>query len=917
MNKLSEREPQLTIFVPFMGLSGKFILKIPSLHCFTTGMAMIFIFFITNKGYCQTDGKQSFAIDSAAKDTVKQQQDSVVVDLSKKDSLIAGKADTTKRSKLETELGIKISKDAMASVVTAYAEDSAVMDMHKNLFYLYGKAKVNYEDMQLTAGQIAFDQASSTVSAAPYAAAHKDTGDEKQTFTQGKEKFTLDSMQYNFKSKRAIVRNVHSQYGEGYVFSEQIKRNPDQTIYGWHSIYTTCALDTPHFGINAKRIKVIPNKVIVSGPCNLTIEGVPTPLYLPFGIFPVSDKQKSGFVVPTYTIEEQRGLGLLNGGYYVYFNDHVDLLTQTNFYTKGSYALSGVTDYSDLYHYHGVLRFSYAYNKTGEDFEPGATVEKDFMINWTHQSDPKAVPGQSFSASVQVGTSSFYSNNSYDPNQILQNQYQSNISYSKSWEGTPFGLTISALHNQNTTTKQINVTIPDINFHVTQVNPFQNKKRAGKPRWYDKITASYNMDVLNRTTFYDSTLTLANIGLNNFQSGVHHSIPISASYTILRYINMSFTVNYDEYWLKDKIYQQWSNANQKIDSTITHNFYTARDFNAGVNFSTRIYGMKLFKKGKLRGIRHVLTPSVGFTYHPDFGASPFNYYYKTHLDSSTNPLMYTYLSPYANSIVGVPPLGKAGQVNFGINNNLQIKVRSSKDTVTGYKNVTLIDAFGINLSYNPAADSFQWSPISMNFRTNVLDKINISSSASFDPYAFDYSTGLRLPETMEDKGFGLARFTTATLALGANFHSKPIGGANSPTNSQEYGRIARNAGYNDYVDFNIPWSFNVSYSLNANKNFNPISRRDTVVYSQTITFQGELQITSRWKATVNTGYNFDFHQLTLTTIDVYRDLHCWAMHLQTIPFGPRKSFTFTLNVKSAILQDLKLVRRRDYRDSAN
>ena len=205
----------------------------------------------------------------------------------------------------------------------------------------------------------------------------------------------------------------------------------------------------------------------------------------------------------------------------------------------------------------------------------------------------------------------------------------------------------------------------------------------------------------------------------------------------------------------------------------------------------------------------------------------------------------------------------------------------------------------------------------MNFRTNVLDKINISSSASFDPYAFDYSTGLRLPETMEDKGFGLARFTTATLALGANFHSKPIGGANSPTNSQEYGSIARNAGYNDYVDFNIPWSFNVSYSLNANKNFNPISRRDTVVYSQTITFQGELQITSRWKATVNTGYNFDFHQLTLTTIDVYRDLHCWAMHLQTIPFGPRKSFTFTLNVKSAILQDLKLVRRRDYRDSAN
>ncbi len=776
-------------------------------------------------------------------DTIK--NDTTVINLNdslKKDSL-ASRADTSKRKTLEKSLGIKISKDALPSVVKSEAKDSAVLDMKHNLFYLFGKAKVDYEDMQLNAGQITYAQATNIVTAAPYSA-KRDTGD-KQTFSQGKEKFVYDSMQYNFKSKRAIVRNVHSQYGEGYVFSEQVKRNPDQTIFGLHSVYTTCALDTPHFGISAKKIKVIPGHVIVSGPANITIEGVPTPLWLPFGLFPVSETQKSGFLLPTYTIEEQRGLGLLNGGYYVYLNEHVDVLTQANIYTKGSYAVSTSTDYNDIYHYAGQFRFSYAYNKTGEDFEPGSSITKDWMINWAHHSDPKAIPGQSFNASVELGSSTFYSNNSYDANQILQNQRQSNISYSKNWQGTPIGLTISGLASQNTLEKQTNVTLPSMNFHVAQINPFQKKKSAGKVKWYDKITASYTLDLENRTTFYDSLLNINRIGLNDFQGGIHQTVPISASYTILRYINMSFSVNYNEYWYKEKLYQRYDSSSlnaDKLDSTFQRGFYTARDFNAGVNFSTRIYGMKLFKHGKLRGIRHVITPNVGLTYHPDFGASPFNYYYRTHLDSSTNPLTQTYLSPYATSIVGAPPApGKVGAVSFGINNNLQIKVRSSKDTVTGFKNVTLIDALGLNMSYNPVADSFKWSTIAANFRTNIADKINISSSATFDPYAFDYDEGRRLPETMEDKGFGLARFTDASLSLGSNFHSKPKDGSLNPTNSAEYARIMRNAGYNDYVDFNIPWSFNFSYSLSADKSFNSTSRRDTTIFSQTLTLQGEVQ----------------------------------------------------------------------------
>ncbi len=876
-------------------------------------MAVIFIIFITNDGLCQGT-RTSLADSTKTIDSVKIGGSGELKDSSGHGAKVNA-TDTAKSKKLESLLGIKISKDALPSIVTAEAQDSAVLDMQKNQSFLYGKTQVNYEDLQLNSGQVLYDQSTNRVIAAPPVETAKDTSVSKRgTFVQGKEKFSYDSLQYNFKSKRAIVRNAQSQYGEGYIHSDQIKRNPDQVIYGAHSVYTTCALDTPHFGIVATRLKIIPNKLIVSGPANINIMGVPTPLFLPFALFPISQRQKSGFVIPTYSVEQARGLGLLNGGYYFYLNDHVDLLAQTNIYTKGSYALSAISNYRSIYHYSGGFNLSYAFNKTGEDFEPGASVKKDFMVNWRHSSDGKSVPGQSFNASVQLGTSSFYSNNSYDPNQILQNQYSSNISYSKSWQDRPFGLTVSALHNQNTQTKQINVTLPAVNFHVTQFNPFaalKSKNSVGN-HWYDKITSSYTVDMLNKTTFYDSTFNPSRLGLQDFQSGIHHNIPVSASYTILRYVNMSFNVGYNEYWLTEQLHRAYSDVDHKIDSVTRYGFFTARDFNAGVSLSTRIYGMKLFKTGTLRGIRHVITPSIGLSYHPDFSAAPFNYYYRSRLDSSD---VTTLQSAYVTSVVGIPPSGRSGLINFGVGNNLQIKVRSSKDTTTGLKNITLIDGLGLNTAYNVAVDSFNWSPLAVSFRTNVLDKVNISSSATYDPYAIDDNTGRRMPQTYAELGRGFAHLTRANLSMGANFHSKPVGGANSPTNSEEYTRIMRNAGYNEYVDFNIPWSLNMSYSMDASNNYSGFSKKDTLVITHYISFQGELQVTPRWKVSVNSGYNFNYKALTLTSIDVFRDLHCWAMHLQTFPFGPRKSYNFTLNVKAAVLQDLKLMRRRDYRDS--
>lgn len=907
-----EKNFQILVFRLPTILSGKFIPFFSSFRPFWHYALLFFTIFLTNTTYSQIGkGKPTIIQDTthANNDTIRLNENKAFTDSTRTDSVTA---DSSKTSTLERELGIKISRDALPSVVKSVARDSAVLDMEHDIFYLYGKAQVNYEDLQLNAGEVSYAQATNVVTAAPYRY-EKDTAKERPSFKQGSEKFAYDSMQYNFKSKRAIVRNVTTQYGEGYIRSEQIKRNPDQTIYGYRSVYTTCALDTPHFGIRARKQKIIPGRVIVSGSANLEIEGVPTPAYLPFGIFPASQKQKSGFILPTYTVEQQRGFGLLNGGYYFHINDKVDAYAQSNIYAKGSYMVAGTSNYNNLYHYRGALRVSYAYNKTGEDFEPNASITKDFMVNWQHNSDGKAIPGMTFNASVQAGTSSFYANNSYDPNLVLNNQYQSNISFSRNWQHRPFGLTVSALHQQNTQNRQVNVTLPSMNFYVNQFNPFQRKNAIGD-HWYDKITASYSADLQNRTTFVDTSFSFSNLSMSDFQNGVRHSVPVSASYTVLRYLYMSFSVNYNEYWQTQQLRQGYNDATGRLDSQRTDGFFASRDFNTGVNFSTRIYGMKMFRKGSLRGIRHEMRPAVGFTYRPDFAAPPFNYYYLTRLDSSRRE---QFVSPYPASVIGGAPMGRAAAVNMGLGNNLQVKVRSKKDTAAGFKNIPILDAFGFNTSYNAAADSFQWSDMKVDFRTSILEKINIAGGASYSHYARDYGTGRIMRESMLQHGTGIGRFMNANVSLSTNFHSKPKTGGRSPSQAQEYARVMRNAGYNEYVDLNIPWSVNLSYTMNMEKRYSTFSFGDTLVLSHAMTMQGELQITERWKLSVNTGYNFDYKELTMTSIDLYRDLHCWQMHFSTFPFGPRKNFNFTLNVKSTVLQDLKLVRRRDFRDLPN
>lgn len=892
-----------------MSRRGKFISKTAGFYCCRLFIALIFTFVLTQSAAAQT-------VSGNIPDTTRVSADTVRL----ADSLAHG-ADTAAKSRLESRLGIRISKDALPAPVTATATDSAVLNMERNLFYLYGDAKVKYEETELDAGEIAYEQETNLITASPGAtdSITTDTAKVRPTFKQGNEKFTYDWLQYNFKSKRAIVRNARSQYGEGFVRSEQIKRNPDESIYGYRNVYTTCALDTPHFGIRARKIKVIPDRIIVSGAANLTIQNVPTPLYLPFGVFPITQSQRSGFQLPSYTIEERRGLGLTNLGYYFYLNDYVDLLVLTNIYSKGSYNLSMVSTYANRYHYNGGISFNYGYEKTGEDYEPNSTINKSFAFQWRHATDPKARPGSSFNASVNIQKGNYYSRNSYNPNEIVQNIFNSNITYSRSWQGKPYSLSIALLHDQNTQTKQVNVTLPQLAFYVAQINPFQRKNPVGAPRWYEKITTSYSLSALAKTSFYDTAFNLNRMGLNDFSTGIKHSIPVSASYNVLRFINLSFGVNYNEYWLTEQFYQYYNNNTQKIDTVLNRGFYTTRDAAATMQLSTRIYGIKMFKKGRIAGIRHVLTPSAGLNYTPDYAAAPFRYYYRTYTSKDGG---LEYRSPYERSVIGVPGLGQAGNfsssVNYGLNNNLQLKVRTKKDTANSTKNVTLIDALSINGSYNFALDSFNWSPVNINFRTNILNLINISAGANFDPYQYDHVLGRRMNKTELGNG-GIMRFTDASVVLSANFRSKQRSGNNSQAqrSSDEFTRMMGYGRYNDYVDFNIPWSLNVTYGLTVAKTYRPtINGGDTVQFTQNnVQFSGDFNLTPRWKIAFSSGYNLIQKELTLTSIDIFRDLHCWEMHLQTIPFGPNKSYNFTLNVKASILQDLRLLRRRDFRDA--
>lgn len=840
------------------------------------------------------------AVKITYKDSVKKKSSLMQLDsLGSKDSLVH--TDST---------SIPISSDKLDSEVKYMAKDSIVYDADLKKLMLYNKAEISYEDIRVKADYIEYLQDSSLLSAYEIKSEIIDTSKEKPRIYQGNESSSFSTLHFNFKSKRALVENAYSQYGEGFILSEQVKRNNDNSINGYRNIYTTCDQPTPHFGIAAKKIKIIPNKIAVTGPANLVIEEIPTPLFLPFGMFPLKKGQRSGFKLPTYDMSENLGFGLREGGYYFAINDHLDLLALADIYALGTYRVGAMSNYVYRYRFNGNFSVNYAYNKIGESYEPGNQISKNFFVTWNHTINPNVLPGSNFSANVNVGSSKYQTNNTYDANLYLNNNYTSNIAYSKTWKNKPFNLSTALRHSQNTQTRLVMLTLPELNFSVNQIAPFQFRKDIVKPRWYEKINASYQFRSLNRLDFYDSIFNINNLKWSDFNNGFVHSVPINATYSVLKFFNLSFNTTYNEYWYTKKMLRQYNFLESKLDTTKQNGFFTARDFGVSANLSTRIYGIKMFKKGAVKGIRHVLTPTISLRYNPDFGGGIFNYYYTTYIDKNYNKQRLSY---FEGALLGMPADGKVGGINFDLGNTLQMKVRSKKDTINGTKKVSIIDGLNLRTFYNVVADSFKWSNVSITYRNTFFENINVSGGMSYSLYAIDKTTGRLTPRFEYHQTGRLMRFDRADIAIGG---SLPLNKNKNPlnhANEQQLQTIGMN--YSGYADFNIPWSLNFNYSMGVNKTFLVASQKDTLQFNQNFNFSGDINLTSKWKIGVRSGFDFNTKKMSFTTFDIYRDLHCWEMRLNLIPFGYRKSYNFSLNVKSAVLQDLKLVRRRDFRDN--
>lgn len=852
-----------------------------------------------------------------AKDTVPEKKDSTIL-VSDSTALLT---DT-----LPDSLRIKLSKDTLSGTVKYEAADSVVLDIPGKVFHLYGKTTTVFNDINLKAARVDFDQTTNRLKARYVVDSGRHKG--APIFTQaGQEPFQSDSMIYDFKSKKGKVFNTVSKQGEGFLYSDQVKRLPDNSINSLSAFFTTCDVDPPHFGFHAKKVKIIPNKVLISGPANLVFEGVPTPLFIPFAIFPLSHGQRTGLLPPTYEVSQQKGIGLVNGGYYFGLGDYMDLTVRGDIYSYGSWGLTLNPRYYKRYKYSGSFMLSINSTRFGDPQTPDFTKSKDFRITWSHSMDSKAHPGVNFSASVNAGTSTYNYYNVTNAQTRLNNILNSSIAFSKNWKGTPFNLTLSANHSQNTSTRQIDITLPSLSFNMNTIYPFQQKDFVGTPKWYQKIGVGYSLNLRNSVHFIDTAFLKPGF-FDKFKTGIQHRVPISLSLPAFKFLNISPSVSYTERWYTKKRTLHFDPKRNRLDTTMQFGFYTAREVTTGLSLSSSVYGMFNFnkknKKSRIQAIRHVIRPSVSLSYKPDLNKQ---YYYNVRVDTSDDVPIQR-LSYFRNIGFGPFSEGTFGGISFSLDNNLEMKVHSDKDTANGgIKKVKLIEGFGITGSYNLVADSFKLSPFSVYARTTLFKKVNISANGTVDPYVHN-AHGRRIDEYVWENGkFSPGALTNGSISLSTSFRSKkgddknkqqqddnPLTNGNNPM-SDVQDQMRRQREYpGDYVDFSIPWSLNLSYSLNFNKTRTRDYKRDTTIFVQSLNFSGDFSLTPKWKVGLSSGFDFINKRLTYSTINITRDLHCWRMTISVVPMGFYKSFSITISPTSSILHDLKINRTRQFYD---
>ena len=813
-------------------------------------------------------------------------------------------------------------KSAIEAQIDRTCNDSTIQDFKHNKIFYYGGAVIKYDDIEIQADYVEFDFEKHTV----YAKGMPDSTGKiagKPIFTQAGQKYLSDEMSFNFDTKKGVITKVFTEDNQNYLHGDRIKKMDDGKINIQSGSFTTCSnREHPHFEFHFNKAIVIPDDKIVAKMLYFKLEETPIPIAIPFALIPNSKGQRSGIIIPSFGESANRGFYFENGGYYWAINDYMDFQLLGDIYTRGSWALKPTFRYAKRYKFRGSFDASYAINKVGVEGSADYTESTDFKIRWVHKQDPKARPRSSFSADVYIVSNNYNKYNAISTTEYLSNTFQSSVAYQTNF-ANKFFLTVNGSHSQNTLTHNMTITLPELTLTMNRIYPLKNVGKSGKKHWYSDLNLSYTANAKNYVSMADS-LFFKDGWLDNMQNGMQHRVPINLPIKLFKYFTWTTSVN-----LTDRMYLQYYEKDWAIDESGTgyvrtdtiNQFNNVFSYDMSSNITTKLYGMLRFKKGPIRAIRHVFTPTVGFSYNPDFSESFWNYY-STYTDGNGVEQKYAYNQ---GSIYGTAPGQKSGRITFNLGNNLEMKVPSRNDTIEGMKKIVLIENLTFSGNYDIAKDSLNWSYLSVSGRTTLFKNFTIQYASMWDPYVLD-STGTKQLNKYEwDVNKRLFRKKSVAWNFSATYtinnqtfkkdKKKDIKKTTDLASEQELEDINNNP--DDYIDWSTTWSLSLSYNLRLTNNPTYINyvMNDYRTTVQTLGLTGSINLSPKWKLSAQTGWDFESKKISYTSLTVYRDLHCWEMRFNVIPYGTYKSWNFQINVKASALQDLKLTKKKDYRDN--
>ena len=858
-------------------------------------------------------------LDSISKDSL--QSDSLGVDSLANDSV------TPKKKKA-----------GLTSVVDYKANDSIVFT-HGNEVYMYGKGVVQFDGMELNADQIEMNMDSSLV----YAVGRPDSvGDivGRPVFKDKSGEYESETMNYNFKTKKGYITNIVTQQGEGYLTGGQTKKMENDEFYMKSGRYTTCDNhDHPHFYLQLTQAKVRPKKNIVTGPAYMVLADVPLPLAIPFGFFPFTEKYSSGIIVPTFGDELARGFYLRDGGYYFAINDYIDLALTGEIYTKGSWGINARSAYIKRYKYSGNFDLSFITTITGDKGLPDYSKMKNFKIAWTHTQDTKNNPNMSLSASVNFTTSGYTRNdlNSYyNSNSFTENTKSSTVNMTYRIPNSSWSFSATANITQRTQDSTLNVSFPNLTVSMGQIYPFKRKSVVGNERWYEKIQMSYSGRFQNSILTKQDQILKSNL-IKDWRNGMYHNIPISATFNVFKYLNLTASFNFTDRMYTNKVMREWDTQQSKIVQDTTYGFYNVFNYSGSLSADTKLYGFykpwKIFGD-KVQAIRHIFTPSISFSAAPDFSSPRYGFWKTLSYVNERGETVTEKYSPFSNGIFGTVSQGKQGTVSFSVSNNLEMKVKSDRDS-TGVRKISLIENLSANMSYNMAADSMKWSNLNTSILIKLTKGFNLQMSATWDTYTYQldsYGNPVRVNKPRWTVGKGLGRLSSTGTSFSYTFNNDTFKKKDKKKNDNKQPQPQPNTlppdpneepeddtaseesdtqfGADGYAIWEVPWCLSINYSVNYGYgSFNKKKMEYNGRFTQNLSFSGNINFTKNWSFNFSASYDFDAKKIAYMNCNITRDLHCWSMSASFVPVGPYKSYNFHISVKSSLLQDLKYDKR--------